>query len=179
MASLVATRYAQALFDLGVEEEKLAIFKCNLVDINQVLMENKELANVLKHPKVDKDERKHIVDKVFKGIDPLVMNFLKLLVNRNRFQSIHDIKYNFVYLYNEYKGIEVAYIYSAVALSDEDLNAIVKMLETKRKKKIIYETRMDSTLIAGIRIKVADEVLEYTLANQLTRMKENVIKNIL
>ncbi|MDQ0360593.1 F0F1 ATP synthase subunit delta [Breznakia pachnodae] len=179
MASLAATRYSQALFELGVDEKKLDIFKSNLVDIDRVIVENKDLAKVLKHPKVDKDERKRLLDEIFKGIDPLVMNFLKLLVDRNRFQSIHDIKRYFTRLYNEYNGIEVAYIYSATKLSNEDLDAIVKMLETKRQKKIEYETRIDASLIAGIRIKVADEVLDNTIENQLNRMKDKVAKKVL
>lgn len=179
MASLAATRYSQALFELGVDEKKLDIFKSNLVDIDRVIVENKDLAKVLKHPKVDKGERKRLLDEIFKGIDPLVMNFLKLLVDRNRFQSIHDIKRYFIRLYNEYNGIEVAYIYSATRLSNEDLDAIVKMLETKRKKKIEYETRIDASLIAGIRIKVADEVLDNTIENQLNRMKDKVAKKVL
>lgn len=179
MASLAATRYSQALFELGVDEKKLDSFKSNLVDIDQVIVENKDFAKVLKHPKVDKDERKRLLDEIFKGIDPLVMNFLKLLVDRNRFQSIHDINRYFTRLYNEYNGIEIAYIYSATQLCNEDLDAIVKMLETKRKKKIEYKTRIDASLIAGIRIKVADEVLDHTIENQLNRMKDKVAKKVI
>jgi len=178
MASIAATRYAQALFELGVEEKKLDIFKENLVNIDKIILDYKDLMMVLKHPKVDKDERKEMITKIFKGIDPLVMNFLKLLIDRNRLQNIHDIKRNFIALYYEYNGIEVASIYCASALDDEDVKAIVAMLETKRKKKIVYEVQIDPTLIAGVRIKVADEVLDHSIANSLARMKE-VAKKVL
>lgn len=176
MASIAATRYAQAFFDLGKEEDKLSVFKDDLIAIDEIIKQNDDLSRLLKHPKVDKEERKNIVKKVFGGTDDLTMNFLKLLVDRNRFMNIHDIKNQYISLYNEANDIAIAYIYSAKTLSEEELQSIVKMLEKRYKKTIEYKTRIDESLIAGIRVKVGDDVLDNTLDHQLDRMKEAVKK---
>ncbi|MDF9825722.1 F-type H+-transporting ATPase subunit delta [Breznakia sp. PF5-3] len=179
MASLAAVRYSQALFELGKEEKKLDVFKKDLENIDNVILENQELSQVLKHPQVEKEDRKAILVKIFKDVDPLIINFLKLLVDRNRFQSIHEIKKDYIHLYNEFNGIEIAYVYSAKSLDDEELSSIVKILEKRFDKKIEVKTRIDETLLAGIRIKVHGEVLDNTIENQMNRMKEQVVKKVL
>lgn len=176
MASLAAVRYAQALFELGKEEERLDVFKDDLLAVETVINENEELLLVLKHPKVEKGDRKAIIGKVFDGFDPLMQNFLKLLIDRNRFQIIRDIKNCYIRFYNEFHNIEVAHIYSAEALTPSELESIVEMLRKRYQKTIEYTTEIDKTLLAGVRIKVHDEILDNTIENQLTRMKEFVIQ---
>lgn len=176
MASLAAVRYSQALFELGVEERKLDCFKDDLRMIDHVLNENVDLGKILKHPNVDKMERKQILEKVFLNIDPYISNFIKLLVDRNRFSLIQEIYKIYTRSYNVFNNIEVAYIESANALNEDEIQKLVSMLEKKTGKKVEYDLRVNPELLAGLRIKINGDVLDNTAAYQLNQMRDLVKK---
>lgn len=172
MASVIASRYAQALFELAKQEDLLDACKEDLHVIVEGMVQYPELFALLKHPRIDKKERKDIVMKSFSGGQTYVMNFVKLLIDRNRFASIKEIEKRYQELYNEEKGIEIAYIQSALPLSDTEEKQIVDMLKVKLKKNIIAKVSIKPELIAGLRIQVAGDVLDNSASNRLQRLKE-------
>lgn len=179
MAGLVAVNYSEALFELAKEEKKLDQFKNDLSAMDDVLCSSEELKQVLKHPKVEKKDKKHILEQIFKDVDPYVINFAKLLIDKNRFAHFHEICKCYYNSYNEYNNIEVAYVQSATKLSDEQIKAIKDMLEKKTNKAIEIKTKINEDLLAGVRIKIKDEILDNSAAARLERMKENVVKTTL
>ena len=179
MAGVVATNYSEALFALALEENKLDVFCKDLKAIVDVLNESDELKNIMKHPKVGKNDKKDILSKVFNGVDPYVLNFMKLMVDKSRFSHFEETCKAFLKMYNVHEGIEVAYVQSAVALSEEEKVAIAKMLEKRTNKKIELRCKVNEDLIAGIRIKINDDILDNSAAGHLSRMKEQVMKTTL
>ena len=63
MAGVVATNYSEALFALALEENKLDVFCKDLKAIVDVLNESDELKNIMKHPKVGKNDKTDILSK--------------------------------------------------------------------------------------------------------------------
>lgn len=179
MASLVAVNYSEALFELAKEENKLEQFKKDLSAMDDVLCSSEELKQVLKHPKVEKNDKKNILEQIFKDVDPYVINFAKLLIDKNRFAHFHEIRKCYDHSYNEYNNIEVAYVQSAKELDEKQIKAIKDMLEKKTNKAIEIKTKVNEDLLAGIRIKIKDEILDNSAAARLEKMKENVVKTTL
>ena len=56
---------------------------------------------------------------------------------------------------------------------------IAKMLEKRTNKKIELRCKVNEDLIAGIRIKINDDILDNSAAAHLSRMKEQVMKTTL
>ena len=56
MAKLVTTTYAQALFQLAVEEGKVDELFSQVEALIAILDENPDLARIMRHPGVDKNE---------------------------------------------------------------------------------------------------------------------------
>lgn len=179
MASVVATNYGEALFSLAQEENRLDAVKKDLLLIQETLVDNQDLSLVLKHPKIEKEDKKELLLKIFLGVDPFVKNFIRLLVDKNRFSQFHEICKVYVSLYNEFHGIEVAYVESANALSDKQLNDMKAMLEKKLAKKVEMKVSINEDLIAGVRVKIKDEILDNSAASKLERMRKEVVKTTL
>lgn len=179
MAGVVATSYSEALFTLALEENKLGVFCEDLKTIVEILNDNKELKAIMKHPKIGKNDKKEVLSKVFAGADPYVLNFMKLMVDKSRFSHFEETCKVFLKMYNEHEGIAVAYVQSAVALSEEEKEAIQKMLEKRTNKKIEMRCKVNEDLIAGLRIKIDDDILDNSAATQLAKMKNQVIKTTL
>lgn len=179
MAGLVAVNYSEALFELAKEEKKLDRFKQDLETIDDVLDSSMELKTVLKHPKIEKSDKKAILDQLFKDVDPYVLNFTKLLIDKSRFMHFHEICKCYYELYNDYNNIEVAYVQSATALDQKQVDAIKAMLEKKTKKTVEIKTKVNEELLAGVRIKIKDEILDNSAATRLHKMKEKVVNTTL
>lgn len=176
MASLVAKNYSDALFELAEETNCLDDVKSDLVVIADVLKTNNEFKKVMCHPSIEKKDKKEVLIKVFDGMNHLVSNFVQLLVDKNRFMAFNDICEEFIKHYNEVKNIEIAKVYSAKALSSDELEKIKAMLEKKTNKTIELKTYVDESLIAGVKVKIKDEVLDNTVINRLTKMKDIINK---
>ena len=67
MAKQVETTYGDALLELALEEGSLNMLYEEAQALVTVLQENEELLRILKHPQIDKDEKRKIVDNIFKG----------------------------------------------------------------------------------------------------------------
>lgn len=173
---MIAKSYSEALFELAVEENKLTLMKDELIQIDEVLKEHTELRKVLSHPSIEKKDKKQMLLNIFDGMDMHVSNFIRLLIDKNRFMNFSDIVKEFVNLYNKENNIQIAYVYSATTLADDELTRLQAMLETKTKKTIQLVCKVDEALIAGVKVKINDDIYDNTIATKLSKMKEAVVK---
>ena len=113
MAGLVATNYGEALFELAKEEEKLDVFKNDLANIEDVISKNDDLQMVLSHPKIEKNDKKELMIKIFNDIDPYVSNFVRLLIDKNRIANLMDINKEYIKLYKTWlnSGIKLYFMH--------------------------------------------------------------------
>lgn len=173
MASLVGNNYSEALFELALEESSVLSMKEELVQIQQVFQENAELKAVLAHPQIEKEEKKKLIQRVFE-CNATLSHFLLLLIDKGRIDDLDDIIEAYLNKANEHLGVEVATITSAVALTPEEIAKIKVVLMKKTGKTIEIQSVLDSRCIAGIRVQIADEVLDNTVNNKLKKFKERV-----
>lgn len=179
MAGIVAQNYGDALFELAQECGKTKEFKEVLTALGETLSSNEELQLFLKHPKIAKEEKKKVLKEILKQEDPYLVHFVMLLIDKSRFSHFSDIVKVFEQHYHVLHHIEVAYVQSARALSKDDLQDLRAMLEQHTGKTIEMRTSIHPELIAGVRIKIKDEVLDNSAAKRLEKMKERVINTTL
>lgn len=178
MAGLAAHNYADAIFSIALEEHKLDAYMEQISMILASLDDQPEFMKLLAHPKMDKAQKKAMLDSVYgKAVDKTILNFLKLLIDKSRFSHIMEIGQIFHALYNEECGIEVAYVTSAKPLSKAEAAKITKILEEKIQKKVELVTVVNEDLMAGIRVKIGDQVIDNTASTRLANLKEMVVRS--
>ena len=86
MIDVIANRYAEALFQIGEEENKTDNLYNELKEVSSLMNTNKDLNNVMKSPLVSKKEKIQLIDTLFAGkVDNDLKNFLKSFpINENR-----------------------------------------------------------------------------------------------
>lgn len=173
MAGIIAVSYSDALFAVASEEQKLDVYKEQLCFVDDQVQENKEFFHILTHPKLHKDEKKQTLEAVFgSSIEHTLLNFLKLLIDKGRFMNLHEITKEFVKHYNEVNDIVVAHVKSAKELSEDEAKRLKTMLEKKLNKKIDMRLFVDVNLLAGLRIKINDMVLDNTALSRMENLKQ-------
>ena len=82
MAKLVSKTYGEALFELAVEEGKEDIFLAEISELQKILAENPEFGKLMNHPKILKEEKLEVLQKVFRGrISDELTGFLHLVIS--------------------------------------------------------------------------------------------------
>lgn len=173
MAGIAAKSYSDALFAIALECHKLDEFKQNLCMMDEQLRLHPEFMRIVTHPKIHKDEKKAALEAVFQSeVDHMVMNFAKLLIDKNRFLNFHEITTQFIQRYHIENNIEVAYVRSAKQLDDEEISRLKQMLEKKLNKTVELKIQEDPALLAGLRIRIKDMVLDNTAKSRMDNLKQ-------
>ena len=177
MLNEIAQRYGEALFSLAKEENEVVEKKAEAEALLQLLEENPEVIHFFRAVKITKNEKKEFINRVFTdSLDQDFLNFLKLLIDKGRMTSVQDILKSFIHKSNEFLNIEEAIVYSARELKLEDLERIKKALEVKTKKTILVKNRIDTSLLAGIKVVVGNNVTDVSMKYKIDKMKEALMK---
>lgn len=167
--------YATALYELGQETKKIDLFMDQLKQLSDTWMGEKDFILALNHPKIKTEEKKEWLTSLFKGkIDAVLFQFLLVLTEHGVIANLPEIYDAFIVCYREDNQIEEVMVESASALSESQIQALKEMLEKKLNKKIELVIKVNSALIAGLRVRARDVVLDNTLVSKLERMKEQL-----
>lgn len=178
MAKLVGRRYAYALFEAGLELNKLNEFKQDLMDITNIIEKESQLEQILTHPKISKDEKKNLLSTLFKTqISQEVLNFLYILVDKRREGHLIEISYCFEELFNEHENIIEVTAITAVPMEVKTINKLTITLSEKMKKTIKIKNIVDKEVMGGVLLKIENKIIDGTIKGQLKAM-EKTIRNV-
>ena len=164
-----ANNYAQALFETG------AGFSADLKTVLDVITDNINFVNIISNPAIDRKLKYSIIDEIFNGkIASEVVQFLKILVEKERFNEFVGIYDCYIMKVDEANGIQEVEIVSAIALTDEKKSEITKELGEKLGKKIVPEWVQDENIIAGLIFKIGDDVIDASLKKSLDNISKNI-----
>lgn len=175
---LIAQRYAESLIEFG-RDGKLSYMSIStdLANVLTIISHSKDLFEALTNPLVTVADKEAIVDKVFEqDVDVLVKNFLKLLVEKNRFNLIYDIVKVYNSLLDDINEVARVEVVSAVELNDMEKNSIQDKLAEKLNKQISIKYKIDESIIAGLIFKMGDDIIDMSVAHKLEDYKKAIIK---
>lgn len=178
MAKLVSTTYGDALFELALEENKIDSVSEEVTFLKDVLKENDELLKIMNHPKVPKEEKVSLVQKIFTNqISDDLVGFLTVVVTKGRYNEIFEIFDYYEAKVREYKNIGVAKVTSAVELSAEKKQQIEeRLLAITKYTSFQMDFHVDESIIGGLIIKIDDKVVDNSIKTKLETMSRQLSK---
>ena len=175
MAELVAKRYASALFEVGVEDNTLDTFVEEFGALIGILKENGNFFNALKTPLIPKGEKKELLENVFKGkVNQQLLNFIKVLIDKDRVSVIELINVEFKKLSNEHKNTADAIAVTAIPLAPDKMEALKKQLSKITGKNVEITNVIDEEVMGGILVKIGNEEIDGTVKGRLGKLKEEL-----
>jgi F-type H+-transporting ATPase subunit delta len=170
-AGIVAP-YAQALMSIAQVHNVVDAIGDDVQSLRQMLAESGDLALFLANPLAGVEAKKSVLSQITRdGFNAYTKNFLMLLVDRGRVFLLDAICEQYQALLRELKGIVLAEVTSASALSDQQVEAVrekVKSFTGANGVEVSLST--DADLIGGVTIKVGSQVLDASLRGQLRRL---------
>lgn len=178
MAKLISRTYGEALFELAVEERQEELFLEEAECLQQIFAKNPELMKVLKHPKIEREEKIRTMKEIFEGrISKEMMGFLNLMIEKDRIGKIEETLTYFINQMKEHKGIGIAYVQTAVPLTEEQKKQTeARLLETTGYKKMEMHYIVQESLIGGMIIRIGDRVVDSTIRSKMEELERSLMK---
>lgn len=176
--SLAAKRYSKALIELSLDGSINNDTILNqLVFVREVLNSSEELRNALNMPQISTDVKKEILNKIYEPhIDKIVLNFLNILLEQNRFKEFDEILDSYKEELDRFKNINNVEIISAVELTEEQKNKLKNKLQEKLHCSIEATWNIDQSIMAGLIIKYDGNVIDMSLRNKLKDLNKNIVR---
>lgn len=176
--SVVARRYANALFTLGKKAgtKELEHYGSSLVQMQNLLTASPELDKVFRSPVVSIKEKRKVVEKLLSKIaaDKTVSNFCMLLADKGRLPFLREIATYYGTLLDTEKGVIRGHILTAVELDAKKQGQIKTLLEKKAGKSLELAFDVDTSILGGVVLKVGDRVLDASLRAQLAILRDTI-----
>jgi F-type H+-transporting ATPase subunit delta len=165
-----ARRYSQAVFNIARERNELDRWQSDLGKI-ATLGANAPFVALLENPKVHFEDKAKLISERLGEVDPLALNLVYLLVTRGRLSMVGDIVDEYQRLLDSYRGIERAEVTAAITLDDKARQGLEERLGAVVGKKVVVETKVDSSLIGGVVARVGGKLLDGSTRSKLMALK--------
>jgi F-type H+-transporting ATPase subunit delta len=170
----VARVYAEALFDVAKEKGKFDEVGEELREFVDALEGERELQVFFFSPYFSSAEKVEGLKRSVSGADPELVNFLELLIEKNRMTEIFRVWRQFEQLWKlENKRIDVT-VTSAVELDPAVVEKIGEEIERQTGSKVELASRVDDDILGGIVLQVGNMVLDASIRSRLEKLKKSV-----
>lgn len=176
----VATRYAQAFFELAREKGEINPLGTALQETSALFGASAELRTVLSNPAVQLAERRKVVEAIGEKAKwpRLFRNFLMLLLDKDRLRYLGEIAASFQEKVDAHEGRVRARVTSATSLSDGQVEKIKAQLASMTGKEVMLTTEVDADLIGGVVARVGSKIYDGSVRTHLERMREAILKEV-
>lgn len=164
--------YASALMSLAKSNNLSEQFGEDIRSLLNLLENSEELRLFLGSPLVKPQDKKAVIDRIAgEEMNPLMRNFLRLLVDKGRILFLEGIGKKYLTELRELNQTVLAEVTSAVPLSDAQQQTVREKVQAMTSaRQVEIETKIDADLIGGVVIKVGSQVIDASLRGQLRRL---------
>ena len=172
---MVARRYASALYQEADHNGVVDDVDADVELLRTSLDDNRELSRFFESPVIPNDKKEAVIQSLLSDkVAPLTLNFLRLLVRKDREKVVATVLDQYHDLRDEQRGIIDVHARAAQPLSEADREALTDTLETKTGKSVRLHVREEPDLIGGIIIRIGDHVFDGSVRNKLASLRERM-----
>ncbi len=171
------------MFEIVVEDPKTAQRRAadmleEIRQIRLILEQNPEFDKLMSHPGIPKQEKLRTVQTIFRGrVSDALAGFLEVVVAKERYGELPGIFRYFEDKVKEMNHIGVAYVTTAVALSEAQKAQVqAKLLETTHYETMEMHYAVDASLIGGMVIRIKDRVVDSSIRSKLNDLTKQLLQ---
>ncbi len=177
--TLLAKRYAQALFDLAVENNILEEVEQDMILVKSVLDESRVLRKVMSNPVIDYSKKIKVLARIFEGkTQKLTLKFLQLITRKGREIYIVHICTAFDVIYKEHKNIMPVQLTTAMDVDQKVKQEVLDKLAGIMGKNLEVTEKVDQELIGGFTLNFEDYQYNNSVKKQLQRLAKVFSENL-
>jgi F-type H+-transporting ATPase subunit delta len=168
----VASRYARALLESAEQAGVLGAVAESFDDVMKIVDDKPELLRFLSGPHVAEDKKLDLLRTVFGDrIEKTLSLFFRLLVEKQRMDSLVEIHVEFQEQVEIRQGLLRALVTTAVPLPEDLEIQLKEKLSALTGKQIVLRKNVDPAVQGGACVTMGDQVIDGTIRTNLTRLR--------
>jgi len=171
--------YAKAFLGFAKESGKLDKLVDELGDVVGVFNELPKFRLAMESPRIDFADKAAMLDKAFggkKGCSKGMLNFLKMVAQRDRFDCLNAIHSSTISAHDEMAGRVKATLTTASEVSKSVQDSVAEKLSGILGKEVNLSCVVDEDIIGGMVVRVGDTVYDGSVVNQLQQVRTKAIQ---
>jgi F-type H+-transporting ATPase subunit delta len=173
----IASVYARSLFEAAQDAGDLDEVREQVGQVADAIDADRDLQVFFFSPYLTSDEKKDGLRKAISGAEPIVHNFLELLIENHRMPALFRIRREFDRLWEEENKLLPVQITSAVELSDETKRQIVDRIAEQTGRRVESSATVDPDLLGGLVVRVGNTVLDASIRHRLDQLRKQVARS--
>ena len=172
-ATEVGARYAQALFDLAIDEKQIAAVESDLRSMKAMIADSADLRTLLGSPTFDAEAKGKGLGAIATRakLSALTQKFLGFLSAQRRAGALGAVITSFITLSAAHRGVVSAQVTTAVALTPAQAKGLQAALRASLGKDPEIETRVDPAILGGLKVRVGSRLFDASLKSKLDSLK--------
>ena len=176
----VGTVYGESLYELAKEETLTQQIGEQLKVLKLSFSQEPDFIRLLSSPNLTKAERCQILDDSFRGkVHPYLLNFLKILTEKNYVRYFSDCCDAFTQRFNQDNNILSVTAVTAVALTPDQAEKLTRKLSRITGKTIELHNRIDPSCLGGVRLDYDGQRLDDTISHRLGAIRDLLKADVL
>jgi F-type H+-transporting ATPase subunit delta len=170
----IAAVYARSLFEVAKEHDKLDVVRDQLGAFVDALNETRELQVFFFSPYFSTQEKKDGLERAVSDADPVVLNFLQLLIEKHRTPVIFRVRADYERMWEEENKLLPVEITSAVELDEAIVKQLGDRISEQTGRQVELSSRVEPDILGGIVVRVGNSVLDASVRNRLQQLRRQV-----
>jgi F-type H+-transporting ATPase subunit delta len=171
-----ASRYAKALLELAIKKNRIDQVTSDISTLLQANNETKEFQLFLDSPVINAEKKNSIFKVLFPKFDEITTLFIELITKNGREAMIPQIADSFEAQLKAHKGIVPVTLISANALDSKTKETIIAKVQSTITGILEVTEQIDASLIGGFVVKIGDNRIDASVANQLENLKQRLTR---
>ena len=176
--------FADAIEQIAVEAQASSANLSNeldrtqdeLFEFSRILLANGDLRQVLSNQSDDVSHKQTLINDIFaKSSSSSTLALLTALVAGLRGRSIEQTLAAYTHAVAARRDRVTAHVRSAVALSADQREKLISTLAIKIGQPVHVNSEIDSSVMGGVVIRFADEIIDGTIANRLAEASRALV----
>ena len=167
---LSGQRYAQAIFDLALENNEVEQWGQDLEVVSEAFQDS-DFAALMKHADMSAADKRAATGSVLAGVNTMVRNLVDLLVSKGSVDSIADVYTSYTELLDQHLGRQRVEVTTAIALDEAEANRITSFVSELVRREVVLTTKVDESILGGLVIQIGDRLLDGSTKARLDGLK--------
>ena len=172
----IAQVYARSLFEVAEEHDNLDEVRDQIGQFADALGESRDLQTFFFSPYFSTEEKKTGLDSALEGADPVVENFLALLIENHRMPVLFRVRREFDQMWREVNQLLPVQITSAVELDKAVTQQIGDEIGRQTGRTVELTSTVDPDVLGGLIVRVGNSILDASIRTRLERLRKQVAR---
>ena len=172
----IAAVYARSLFEVASEQDKLDLVREQLGAFADALDETRELQVFFFSPYFSTTEKADGLDRAVSDAEPILVNFLKLLIENHRSPVIFRVRRVVDELWQEENKLLPVQVTSAVELDQATVRQIGDRIAEQTGRRVELSASVEPDILGGLVVRVGNSILDASIRNRLEQLRKQVAR---